>query len=183
MSAIIYVCTCVSCRTSTVVLFAREHVEDARARFALHRAAPLELAAAPLVHRLGAGPVAAPAAHQPAAVGVAGLALAAAARGAERPHRQVLSAVVGRRLEVDEVLAARPVVAAVGGHEPGAAPVEAHLDGAVVPLLQPAARLPETRHLVPAGLQAARAGHAVTLARHAGVVRQRLRTDTATQHH
>ena len=70
--------------------------------------------------------------------------------------------------------------ARVGPDELRAAPVEAHADGAVVALAQALARHAEARQLVPARLQAARAGHAVALARDLGVAVQRLqrrRTD------
>ena len=56
--------------------------------------------------------------------------------------------------------------------------VELHESGAIVLVLQAVARLPEGRELVPAGLQTARPGHAMALARHPYMVVHRLQNRT-----
>lgn len=101
---------------------------------------------------------------------------AAPALRAERSGGRVEGTVVGRGLEIDEVFLRRSVETPVLLDEGRALLVEADLRRSVVTLLQTEARVPETRQLVPTGLQAARPGHAVTLARDTSVLEDRLKT-------
>lgn len=163
-----------------------------RAVLALHEAAPVELASAPLGPPLAHDVVAPAAAEAGAAVpGGAGL-VAPPSRGAGDVDRRVLLAEVGRLLVVIELprqvpqlpLAAGPAVLLLpllparaadpvrGYHGAQVALRDQH--GVPEPVLQALADHPKVRDDLPAGLQLARPGHAVALAAHLHVARQRL---------
>lgn len=144
------------------------------ALLALHGAAPVEFTIT-AGHHLGFallhGQAALPA--QPLAAALLPLAQAfallqaLAALGAGQAQGAVLQAVVGRVLQVDQLLA-RDGVEGLGDGPPAGRAVagpsqQIHLQGSVVFLLQVVAHLPELWQLQPAGLSGAAPRHAVAL--------------------
>lgn len=134
-------------------------------------AAPMELAVALPGARVLVRVVPAPAAHQVAPVRATRGAVALATHRPQRARAGVEVAVVGRALQVHQVLAARLPVRPLGALEDegdrGAGPpaqVGLHQLGLLVSLLQVVADLPKGRQRGPAGLHRARPGHAVALA-------------------
>ena len=134
-------------------------------------AAPVELAVA----LPGAGVlvrvVAPPAAHQVTALRALGSPVALSPHRAQRPRLRVVVAVVGRPLQVHQVLPARLAVLPLGplqhegdGRAGPPAQVRLHQLGFLVALADVVADLPEGRQGGPARLHGAGAGHPVTLA-------------------
>ena len=166
-------------RSSTDVL-----LELDAAALTAHEAAPVELAAAPLDDDPPARLEAAPAAHELAAVGARRLAVAEPAARAQRPGPAVLLAEVRRRGHEDEVGAGRRAEARVAGDELAARAGASlqHLDGAVELVSERGADLAERRHRAPAGLELARARHAVALALDPHQVLDRLRSARTHTH-
>lgn len=113
-------------------------------------------------------------AHEGTAVHTLRVPVAFAAHRAQRTRLRIGLAIVRGPVQVNEVLLARLVVAAVLAFQLSAALVEAGLRGAVVAVLEAVADFSEGGQLLPARLEAAGAGHAVTLTGHLGVVVHRL---------
>lgn len=130
---------------------------------ALDVTTPMELAFASLFDRGLVRVVPSPAAHEVAAVGRSRRPVADAPLGAPGSGQLVGHAVVGRLVDVHQVLGRGQVVAGVADLQL-AAVVDLDLGGAVVLVLQVVADLAEGRQLLPAGHQRARAGHAMALA-------------------
>lgn len=107
------------------------HVHGPDARLALHLAAPLELAMAPLLHGALDGVVPPSAAQQVAAVDVGRSAVAGPALRAQRAHGVVTHAVVGGVLQVHQVVGRGDADLGVAQLQ-AAASVHADLRGAVV---------------------------------------------------
>lgn len=146
-------------------LFAHKLVHNLCALLAFDVAAPVELAVAALrLHGLELV-VATAAAHELTAVHALRRLVAQAALCAQRARALIPYAVVGARVDVDQVLRGGRVEAAVDLHELASA-IEPHGRGAVILLLQGIAHLTEVCQLQPARLEATRAGHPVALAGH-----------------
>lgn len=132
------------------------HFDVLLARVAFDAAAPVESAPAalggPHLGRLET----APAAHEFAAVHSGRRPVARPAASSWRSGCRIGVAEVARLVDVDEVLAGRPVESPVALNEPCALPVERHLRGAVVSVAQTVGGLAERRQLIPAGTEAAR---------------------------
>ena len=148
----------------THALLAGVDVSHSSTCFALDVTTPVEFTMASLGDCRFVCVVAPSAAHEVAAVHALRLPVTLAPGRAERAGLLVRVAVVGALVQVEQVLLVGLVVLGVGPDQLGALPVELHLGGAVVLLLEAGARLPERRQLVPAGLEAAGARHAVALA-------------------
>ena len=155
---------------------------------AVDPAAPVELAVALPGARELVRVVAAPAAHQVAAVRALGSPIALSPHRAQGAGLRVVVAVVGRALQVDQVLPAGLAVLPLGALEHqgdgGAGPaaqVGLHQLGLAVALADLVADLAEGRQRGPAGLHGARPGDPVALALRAHAVLHRLQhTDTHT---
>lgn len=158
--------------------FARVFFNDSFARLALDKATPLKLAVASLRHFLLVSIVSSSTAQQIAAIYRRGRPSTAPALRAKRSGGWVEVAVVRGGLEIDEVFLCGSVESPVLLDEGGALLVETDLGGAVVAFLQTDTCFAEARQLVPAGLEAARSRHSVTLARHTSVLKDCLQTTT-----
>lgn len=155
------------------VLLADELVYQRRAALAFDIAAPVEFAMAALVLVGLELVVATAAAHELAAVhSLRGLVAEAALR-AQGAGGLVAQAVVGARVDVDQVFGRRGVESAVDLFQL-ASSVDAHGGGAVVLFLQELADAAEVGQLEPTGFEAARTRHSVALARDVGQIVHRL---------
>lgn len=125
--------------------------------------------------------IAAPAAQKFAAVRALGSGIAFAAPSAHRARPPVSLAEVGRLLRVDEIFLARRLDCGADGQEDFALAVVHchHFRGAVELVFEAIADVTELRQLPPAGLECARARHAVTLANSTHVVSDSLLRDPA----
>ena len=156
-----------------VGLLARVDLLRLGTRVALDEAAPVEATVAPLLHHLLLSRVPAATAHGAAAVGSLGGLVAGATLGPEDASAHVVGAVVGRRVQEDEVFRCWNDGPPAPDLQLPSLP-QANFRCSVVLLLQVVTDFSEAGQLLPASHQGTGARDAMALARHACLLDHRL---------
>ena len=134
------------------------------ARLTLHMATPLEATVAALGDAYPLAFVAAAAAHEVAASGVARVTIALSTTRSERAQDWVGLAKVRRFLCVEQVVLGRSLELSVASNESRSLTIEGNFDGGIVAVPESVSCLPKRGQLVPTGSDVARPGHSVALA-------------------